>query len=190
MIPYWRIFGRLGNSMFQGAYLYALCRGGVIPDIYLQSEEFFKEYAEEIKKLYGEDIGWIPEVAIHVRRGDYVNNSFYVDLFANGYYERAMALFPDKQFLVFSDDIEWCKQQEVFKGCSFSEGNDEITDMNLMASCSGNIIANSSFSWWAAYLNPNHGKVVAPKDWYTLTSPTDGHTRVPSTELPSSWIRV
>lgn len=191
MIPYWRIFGRLGNSMFQGAYLYTLVRKGLIPDIYLQSEEFFKEYAEDIKRLYGTDIGFFGKVSIHVRRGDYVNNDFYVDLFANGYYERAMALFPGEQFIVFSDEIEWCQKQDIFKDCAFSVGNDEISDMNLMASCSGNIIANSSFSWWAAYLNPNPAKkVVAPKNWYTLTSPNDGHVPIPSTKLPDSWIQV
>lgn len=187
----WHISGRLGNQMFQFAYIYAQMRKGLIPDVYIQDGQYFKEYAAEIKRLYGDNIGFTPYVGIHVRRGDYVGNDFYVDLFANGYYERAMALFPEEEFIVFSDDIDWCKQQEIFKGCAFSEGNDEIEDMNMLASCKHVIIANSSFSWWAAYLNINPlKKIIAPKDWYTLSSPTDGQKPIPSTVLPDSWIKI
>jgi hypothetical protein len=187
----WNISGRLGNQMFQFAYIYAQMRKGLIPDVYVQDEKYFKEFAGEIKRLYGDNIGFTDYVSIHVRRKDYVNNSFYVDLFANGYYERAMALFPNNTFIVFSDDIEWCKEQEIFKGCAFSDGNDEIEDLNMMASCKSNIIANSSFSWWAAYLNINPlKKVVAPKDWYTLSAPNDGEQPISSTGLPDKWIKI
>ncbi len=188
----WHISGRLGNQMFQFAHIYAQARKGLLPDFYLQDEKFFDGYQDEIKALYGNGIGYKPGyVSIHVRRGDYVNNSYYVDLFQNGYYKRAKDFFPHKKFLVFSDDIEWCKQQEIFKDCEFSEGLGEIEDMNLMASCESNIIANSSYSWWAAYLNPNPDKtVIAPRDWYTLTSPNDGHEKIPSTNLPETWIKL
>lgn len=184
----WRISGRLGNSMFQTAYLINQAKKGLIPDIYIQSEEFFKESADVIKQLYGEGIGSLPYVSIHVRRGDYVDNEFYVDLFKNGYYERAMSIFPDAEFMVFSDDIAWCKRQEIFKDCAFSEGHGEIEDMNRMASCGAHIIANSSYSWWAAYLSGN--KTIAPKNWYTLTSPVDGHQKIPSTKLLDKWIVI
>ena len=175
-----RIFGRLGNQMFQGAYIYAQMKRGRIPDIYVQDPVYFDDYREDIRLLYGDKIGHIDKVAIHVRRGDYVNNPFYVDLTKTDYYQKAMAMFPNEHFMVFSDDIEWCKQQEMFKGCSFSEGHDEIQDLNIMASCKGIIIANSSFSWWAAYLS--NAKVIAPKAWYA-----DGVER---TKCPSSWIRL
>lgn len=174
-----KLFGRLGNRMFKEAYLYSQVRDGWIPDEYVQSEDYFINHAEEIKQLYGQDISHIDQVAIHVRRGDYVKNSFYVDLMRTDYYERAMAEFPDASFLVFSDNIEWCKQQKIFSKCDFAEGNDEVTDMNLMASCTGHIIANSSFSWWGSWLSPHGGKVVAPKEWYT-----DGKER---TVCPSNW---
>lgn len=179
MIPLWKLSGRLGNQLFQFAYLHAQARKGNIPDVYVQSEEYFKEYADEIKLLYGQDIEPISQVAIHVRRGDYVNNPFYVDLMTTGYYERAMALFPNESFLVFSDDIEWCKEQEIFKGCEFIHGT-EIEDLNMMAGCKGIIMANSSFSWWAAYLSK--GKVIAPKEWYA-----DGAER---TKKLDSWIQI
>lgn len=182
MIPMWKLSGRLGNQMFQYAYLYAQAKEEYIPDVYVQNEIYFKNYKDEIRHLFGQGIGKINQVSIHVRRGDYVHNPFYVDLFNTDYYEKAMALFPNADFLVFSDDIEWCKRQDVFKDCEFSEGKDEVEDMNLMASCEGHIIANSSFSWWAAYLGG--GKVVAPsiKNWYR-----DGIER---TTCPKEWIRI
>lgn len=182
MIPMWHLSGRLGNQMFRHAFIYSQMRDGMIPDEYLQSEDYFKRYAREIKRMFGGGIGHLDQVAIHVRRGDYVNNPFYVDLVESGYYERAMDEFPDASFLVFSDDIEWCKQQEVFKNCDFSENHSEVDDLNLMASCVGHIIANSSFSWWAAYLSPHGGKVIAPREWYT-----DGKER---TKCPDNWIKL
>lgn len=130
----------------------------------------------------------LPYVSIHVRRGDYVDNDFYVDLFKNGYYKDAKALFPSKKFLVFSDDILWCKQQDIFKDCEFSTDCDEITDINKMIACEAHIIANSSYSWWAAFISGK--KTIAPKDWYTLTSPNDGHQKIPSTKLLDSWITI
>ena len=157
------IFGRLGNSLFQYSFCYAQSRENNT-DFYYQDPKYFDKYAEEIKILFGQDIYPIDQVAIHVRRGDYVGNDFYVDLTETEYYSKAMSEFQGEQFLVFSDDIEWCKQQMLFKNCEFSTGNDEITDLNLMAGCKGIIMANSSYSWWGAFLSK--GKVIAPKEWY------------------------
>lgn len=182
MIPMWKLSGRLGNTMFQYAYLHAQMRDKVIPDIYVQDPKYFEKYAGELKRLFGTKIEPIAQVAIHVRRGDYVNNPFYVNLAETDYYEQAMAKFPGAEFLVFSDDIEFCKQLPVFHGCEFSEGNTEVDDMNLMAGCQGHIIANSSFSWWAAFISPHTKKVIAPKLWYT-----DGDER---TRCPDNWERI
>lgn len=176
------ITGRLGNRMFQFAYVYSQFKDGLIPDVYLQSEKFFKNHAQEIKMLFGAGIGQVKYVGIHVRRGDYVGNSFYTDLFKDAYYERAMEQFDGREFLVVSDDIAWCKKQQLFKRCTFAEGKNEIEDFNLLASCTGHIMANSSFSWWAAYLSPHGGKVVAPEKWFT-----DNVKRV---DLLDSWITV
>lgn len=190
-----RIFGRLGNQMFQGAYIYAQMKRGVIPDIYVQDPAYFDDFKKEIKELYGYMIheNSVHCVAIHVRRGKnpvnfnepaYSENPFYVNLSETDYYKKAMALFPDTKFIVFSDDTAWCEQQEIFKGCRFFEresgNNDEIGHFNVMASCQGIIIANSSYSWWAGYLSG--GKVVAPKAWYA-----DGVER---TKCPKEWVRV
>lgn len=182
MTPVTNLTGRLGNQMFQYAYMYSQMRDGEIPDIYVQNEEYFKKYKHEIKTIFSDGIGKLPYVAIHVRRGDYVNNSFYVDLYQEGYYVRAMKEFEGANFLVFSDDIPWCKEQYIFRDCHFSTGYNEVQDLNQMASCRGHIIANSSFSWWGAYLSPHSGRVVAPKNWYS-----DGVER---TALPASWLRI
>lgn len=181
MIPIEKITGRLGNQMFQYAFLYTNARKNGI-DCYYQDPKFFQEVADDIKQIFRQDIyAKTDMVAIHVRRGDYVGHHFYVDLSSTEYYRKAMELFPDKDFIVFSDDIEWCKEQEIFKDCDFSYG-DEIEDMNLMASCTGHIIANSSFSWWGAFISPYTEKVVAPRDWYS-----DGAER---TVCPSNWIKI
>lgn len=183
MIPIEKLTGRLGNQMFQHAYLYAQTKEGYIPDIYVQSEDYFENCKEDIKALYAQDIPYgVDMVAIHVRRGDYVNNPFYVDLMQTDYYENAMAEFPDETFLVFSDDIPWCRKQPIFKKCEFSTNNTDVEDLNLMAACKGVIIANSSFSWWGGWLST--GKVIAPEvdKWYF-----DGRER---TRCPDSWIRM
>lgn len=170
-------FGGLGNRMFQLAYIYAKARKGELPDIYLQDEKYFIEYKDELRAIFGEGIEPIDMVSIHVRRTDYVDNQFYINLMETDYYERAMELFPDEKFLVFSDDIEWCKQQDIFKNCAFSENNTELEDLKLMAGCKAHIIANSSYSWWAAYISGD--KTIAPRTWFT-----DGAQRI---SLPNNW---
>lgn len=185
MIDVHNFSGRLGNEMFRQAYIYAQMRDGVIPDVYLQDEKYFEKYADEIKKMFGDGIGFLPYVSIHVRRGDYVNNPFYVDLTKTDYYDDAIAMFPDKQFLIFSDDPEFAKQNFIGKMFQVMEGQTELEDFNQMASCEHNIIANSSFSWWAGYLNPNPSKiVVAPsvEHWYS--------DNVERTVCPKNFIRI
>lgn len=185
MIEPHKIFGRLGNQMFQYAYIYAQAQKGEIPDIYIQDPYYFDEFRDGIRGLFGQGIGGpIDQVAIHVRRGDYVNNPFYVDLYLTDYYERAMEMFPDAEFLVFSDDIEWCKQQPIFSECEFAHGT-ELEDLNLMAACRGIIMANSSFSWWAAYLSPHAQKIVCPSVstlWY--------NDNVVRTNVLDTWIQI
>lgn len=184
IVPPYKIFGRLGNQLFQYAYIYAQAQRGEIPDIYLQDPVHFQEYRDEIRALFRPSGDTIDQVAIHVRRGDYVNNPFYVDLYLTDYYERAMDMFPDCEFLVFSDDIEWCKQQPIFSECEFAHGT-ELEDLDLMSSCKGIIMANSSFSWWASYLSTDGTKIVCPSVntlWYS--------DNIVRTNIPSEWIQI
>lgn len=182
-----KIFGRLGNRMFQGAYLYSQARNGAIPDIYVQDFELWEPYQEDIRRMYGASEVTDRRVAIHVRRGDYLaTNGFYADLGASDYYERAIAAFPDSRFLVFchdgqdekqdSEDMQWCLGRFQGDRFDFHEAKGEIDDLNVMASCSGIIMANSTFSWWAAFLSS--AKVIAPSQWFANSG---------GISYPSSW---
>lgn len=187
-----KYFGRLGNRLFQTAFLYAYAKENGI-DYYFQNPKWFERYALDIQKLFGEGIGYDDRVSIHIRRGTnpsnpdepaYSENPFVVNLSNTNYYSQAMARFPKDRFLIFSDDIDWCIKQKIFADCDFRKGYSEEEDLKLMASCKHNIIANSSFSWWAAWLNPNPDKIViAPKAWYG-----DGDNS--RTILPANWIRI
>lgn len=181
------LFGGLGNTLFQQSFLYALWRRGMTPDLYLQDFTVFDEFREELRVKYGQGIVRSDYVSLHVRRGDYINNSVYVDLTKTDYFERAIAMFPGEKFLVFcadrqpgSDDdgdLLWCKER--FKGDNFifATGNDEITDFNLMAGCKAHIIPNSTFSWWAAYVGG--GETIAPKEWFT--------DKIERVKYPTEW---
>jgi hypothetical protein len=113
-------------------------------------------------------------VSIHVRRTDYLKCKIYNNLLIN-YYKKAMNFFNNSIFFIFSDDINWCKSQEIFQNYDYSERhiifienfNDEES-LYLMSKCKSNIIANSTFSLWGYYLNEYIGKqLIIPKKWYT-----------------------
>jgi hypothetical protein len=188
--------GGLGNLMFKNAYLWAQMRDGHIPDIYVQSEKYWSKYKDEIRTLYGRGIGRDERVALHIRRGDYLKVSqFHINLWDTPYYKEAIQHFPNEKFLVFckdnqsdaqdQDDREWCERNLPLLGIDFElhTHGSETDDLNAMASCKGIIGANSSFSWWAAYLNPHQDrKVVFPKDWFV-----DGTQR---TDLLEEWIKI
>jgi hypothetical protein len=198
MVETRKIMGGLGNRLFQFAYIYAQHQKGIIPDVYVQDFEYFKDYKEEIRKLYQDGIGKRKEfVALHIRRGDYVDNPFYVDLTKTDYYDKALAEFPNEKFLVFYrdrqgtndyQDREWINQWLTQKGIKYEiwEGQSEVDDLNAMASCKSIIAANSSFSVWAAFISPFSEKNIFPTvdKWYT-----DGKER---TVLPTDegWIRL
>lgn len=182
MVPIHQITGRLGNQMFNYAFLINYARMHGITDSYFpQDMEWFAENEDYIKALYSQDIGSIDMVGIHVRRDDYLDPNRIQYALPLEYYKAAMSHFPDAKFIVCSDDIKWCKEQEIFKGCEFSKAG-EIEDMNLLASCKdGLIISNSTFSWWSAFLNPHNCKIIMPDKW-------DKENKV--FPAPDSWIRI
>ena len=129
-----------------------------------------------------------PTVGLHVRRADYVGLAHAFVPLPVEYYRAAMRLFPsDSHFVVFSDDPGWCREAFKDDGVEVMSGNPGYADLYLMASCKHQIIANSSFSWWAAYLNPNPEKrVVAPKTWFgPALSQNDTRDL-----LPPAWITI
>lgn len=134
--------------------------------------------------------------SIHVRRADYLNLSQHHPVLTMDYYNKAMEMFPEVDFFVIcSNDIEWCKSQFKGKKFIFSDSKQEkplgnsssIFDMILMSHCKYNIIANSSYSWWAAMMNYNVGKkVVCPAKWF---GPALSHHNTDDL-YPEGWIKI
>lgn len=137
------------------------------------SEEMKPKVINSQNKLLLERIMVTNSVSIHIRRGDYISNDLFCVL-DQIYYQKAISkireCFEDPVFYVFSDDINFVKtlfEKEDFNIIDINKGSDSYMDFYLMSQCRHNIIANSTFSWWAAYLNKNPDKmVVAPKKWY------------------------
>lgn len=156
---------------------------------YFQSEKYFKNYRKEILEAF--NISIYPTqsnlVSIHVRRGDYVRLQHKHPPIDIAYIKDAMTYFRDCRFLVFSDDMDWCK--ENIKNVDYWVDPDPIESMAVMASCSGHIISNSSFSWWGAWLNPDPNKIViAPKKWFG-----DAYQdKILQTRdiIPENWIKI
>lgn len=189
------LFGRLGNRMFQATYIYAQWKRGDLDDIYIQDYRHFKEFEKELQQWFGEGVGYLPYVAIHLRVGknptipdepNYIDNPFYVSLPKTGYYIDAINLFPNRKFLVFSDDIAFAKTYFEGDKFAFDDSANEIDAFNRIASCDSLIIANSSFSYMAALVAPNPSKiVVAPTydKWYSDGSKT-------RTIIPPTWKQI
>lgn len=132
------------------------------------------ELSDNMRK-YKELIENTNSIAVHIRRGDYLQvPEVYCGICTEEYYEDALRKFeelePDCHFFVFSNDPEWVKTRFTQGNMTIVEGNDEnagYVDMYLMSCCRHFIIANSSFSWWAAWLGKYQGKkVIAPKQWF------------------------
>lgn len=172
---------------------------------YFQSEKYFLKYEKEIrtdfkiitplKKITAdaiENIQAVNSVSIHVRRGDYLNN-FLHNTSKEEYYKRAVEIIENKidspVFFVFSDDMEWVKSNFITKQktvfIDFNDASTNFEDIKLMSSCKHNIIANSSFSWWGAWLNENPDKIViAPELWFNDNSINTKDI------IPTNWVKI
>ena len=149
---------------------------------FFQTEKYFKHIEKQIRKdfTFKDEIKdecddlikqFTNPIALHIRRGDFVWNNKNHPPLGLDYYESALKLFDsDREVIIFSDDTEWCKEQELFANDRFAvaEGGDQFYDLCLMSMCDDFIIANSTYSWWGAWLG-NRGKVVAPKQWFGET---------------------
>lgn len=172
--------GGIGNLMFKEAFIFGLLLNGTVPNQYLQSYTYWEKHKDKIRSHFSDGIEKnIEKVSLHIRRGDYLNTDFYVDLTKTDYYQKSVQLFPDDIFLVFckdnqgweqdKSDRQWCRDflDTFIKGRYelVSKDNQEYEDMNLMAACKAHIGANSSFSWWACFLGG--GRTVMPKLWFS-----------------------
>jgi hypothetical protein len=165
---------------------------------YWQSEKYFyqiediirnqlKPSDDVIKKLESIQRLDNKNVSIHIRRTDYVSSNGFHPVQSISYYENALNKISEyENILVFSDDIQWCKDNLHFNNMIFIEGFDDVEDIWLMSMCKNNIIANSSFSWWGAWLNSNKDKkVIAPKKWFGSMANLNE-----SDLIPDNWIRI
>lgn len=148
---------------------------------YLQTEKYFKHIEDEIREdfkfpnftekmcqTYIDSVFEKSEViALHIRRSDYVTDPNFKLLDFNYYQQALEVLDLDLPVIVLSDDPEWCEKQFFFKNERFkiSKSNNTLVDLCLMSLCQYHIIANSSYSWWGAWL-ANSKKVIAPNNWF------------------------
>ncbi len=176
---------------------------------YWQNEKYFKEYKEDllteftlIEKLnsnteyFKRIIQREKSISLHIRRGDYVNNAEtnrYHGTCNIDYYKKAIYYFQQKIvnpfIFVFSDDIKWAIDNLKDKGniiyVDLSDNVPDAEEIYLMSQCKHNIIANSSFSWWGAWLNQNPGKIIiAPTKWFNDKSINTKDL------IPETWIRL
>ena len=126
-------------------------------------------------------------VGIHIRRGDFLRFQDIHFLQSADYYKAALAYFPEKRFRIFSEDLEWVQQQQCFQtlpNVELIQEEDEISALKKMIECGGGFIcANSTFSWWGAFLGAYALKstIVAPKNWIKGGC---------GSLIPSDWVRV
>ncbi len=172
---------------------------------YWQSEKYFKQCEKEIraeltltKPLVHPLVNEVSKpntVSVHIRRGDYVSDATTNAIHgvcSPEYYQKALAIIkqttPHPHFFIFSDDTQWVKKTMNFSDAVTyvaDAGLKDYEELELMSKCSNHIIANSSFSWWGAWLNSSAiKKVIAPKKWFNDTAINTKDL------IPDSWIRV
>lgn len=183
--------------------------GSVYLEGYWTDERYFADIANIIRKEFtlirelsptnkniSELIKQTESVSIHIRRGDYITNSNFSPIFNicnHKYYSRAISEIVNRSidpcFFIFSDDIEWARQnirtghETVY--VSGAGGDLPHEELVLMSMCKHHIIANSTFSWWGAWLNPNEGKiVVAPEKWVNSAEYQSGDL------VPPTWLKI
>ena len=152
---------------------------------------FNQECEEKAKNIY-DTINQKELVSIHVRRGDYLNHNGFCKLDYDNYYKKAIEVFNEDKyrFVVFSNDITWCKANLPLKEDSiFLSPNSGYVDLILMSMCQHNITANSSFSWWAAFFNKNvnNKKIVCPTNYVKSNSQ---YSFLNSNYYPKDWINI
>ncbi len=169
---------------------------------YFQTEKYFKHIESTIKDVFtfkpeiiqqaSSILDQIPrnKVSLHFRRGDYLGDQHLFPVLDLNYYQKAINEFTDKDynFVILSDDINWCKKSlGEDKRILYIENTNQFIDMCIMTMCDHNIIANSTFSWWGAWLNSNpNKKVIAPDTWF---GPGLNHLNTEDI-VPHNWIKI
>lgn len=148
---------------------------------YFQSEKYFYSFKDQIKSIFqpsGPVLNQIYSkysfdfseyISIHIRRGDYVSQPNNHPVVSLKYLHNAISSFAvNSKFLVFSDDVEWCKQNlSEYSNLTYISDELDYVSMYMMSLCSNHILSNSSFSWWSAWLNRREDKIVIRPDvWF------------------------
>lgn len=191
-----------------------------IPEEYDEIVDFYPDYMQDLSHMRGCE-GFIsflfrpPEIirevlvdyplegftGVHVRRGNNLTLPNHHPVPTLDYFEQALDQIKPKKIFVISDDLEWCKQQSIFKDATFGLGppkdvdimdltkygptpiREAALDLHLFSLCSDHIISNSTLSWWGAYLAQG-GRVIAPKQWF---GPAYAHVDT-SVMFPEGWV--
>ncbi len=178
---------------------------------YFQSEKYFNAYREELLKHFSFSLPYseksehiskkiqeVNAIAVHIRRGDYISDQHINSVHgvcSIDYYKNAIIHLKveNPHFFFFSDDMNWVKENFAsldLSQCDFVDwntGDDSWQDMKLMSQCKHFIIANSSFSWWAAWLSESQNKkVIAPREWYADAKKNNETGDL----IPDSWTRL
>ena len=180
--------------------------GSTYYDGYWQHEEYFRDIREDMLRFFAfpnfdddrnrqiaDMLTSANSCSLHIRRGDYLTDPLRKGTTGDGFALRAIAEMKKRRqpelWCVFSDDIDWCRQHlsQVLDDnthyIDWNTGERSIHDMHLMSLCRHNIIANSSFSWWGAWLNPHSDKtVIGPAQWMNMPGV--------SSPIPDSWITL
>jgi len=179
--------------------IFNTCPDWVTIQGFFQSEKYFKhirndllkdfEFHDEILEPTKKTISyWKHPIALHIRRTDYITNPNHTSLELD-YYETALKEFDSNdEIIIFSDDPQWCMEQSLFDSDRFmvSETGSNYMDLCLMSLCSGHIIANSSFSWWGAWMSSsNH--VIAPSGWFKGSNNEHLDTK---DIIPNNWTMI
>tara|TARA_B100001758_G_C18415358_1_gene619101 strand:+ start:3871 stop:4653 length:783 start_codon:yes stop_codon:yes gene_type:complete len=164
---------------------------------YFQSPKYFEDYTTKLQDMFG--VGRFDKLsmmtdcnpdkkvlgALHVRRGDYLSMPDFHNVLDIDYYKKAVKEFPEvEHWIICSDDINWCKENfDFIPSKYFSEGRQDYEDIWLMSIAQYHIIANSTFSWWSAWLSKEKDKkVIYPAQWF---GPAINHDT--SDLFPSTW---
>lgn len=178
---------------------------------YWQSEKYFKQVEKIIRNEFKivippskpnqnliKKIEKENAISLHIRRGNYANIKHVNKVHGTSplsYYNDAIKVLipkiPDPVFYIFSDDIEWAKKNLIINNetvfVDFNNSTTDFEDMRLMSMCKHHIIANSTFSWWGAWLNDSKSKIViAPKIWFNDVNMNNQTANL----IPSNWIRM
>jgi len=167
---------------------------------FFQTEKYFNNFRKEIIEfikpnqeiedyIFSKYNSYLTNasLSLHIRRGDYLKFPNHHPVQSLEYYMKCMGECKYDNLLIFSDDINWCKNNIKLKNILFIENEKDYIELFLMSKCNINIISNSSFSWWGAWLNDNEDKkVYAPKNWFGKEL---SHIDI-SDIVPEKWIKI